>query len=602
MAEKRGAPLAQAPNSPTRYQRGIFPEDARVSGVGRAIDLPVQALNPYPLNVETGERELAVPGLFEGIAAFGRGTAEAIRNPVSTAQQAVEGIGGFLQEQMRISGIRPGQLVIGEDGEMRQATAEDLSALDPTLGGTFAAPLITRGAVGGLEGLMPEAGVLTSGGVKGKSNVTLPGHNTPNDVVDLGVKFKSEHPAFKNMAVSYVEPVDPASAVKAHNQRIQDQIEQLQFAKKFVDPNRFKTFDDEIQELFDERISLYDTEEAQKEIGQIQRYVQTDNRTGTDALGIIRVTAPQDDIVKASGGKNTGPLDIGHDPLYTGGEGGLSPVDISRRKAAVDDEMDLLRAAIESGDVDFGVPKNLDLNSDEGKAFLLDKALNTVKQKELKGEINYSGPKNAPIGFARFADIEISGKPYMRLTEIQSDLFKETRESKKGASVRDVQGNEWSGGEDLPELYPNMKKDDKPLSSAVLKASVATAIERGSKGIVLPNSLTSDAGVRYSDSNVKKLLKKTIRDLGEGFSYRKVEVPSIVSVKFDDIRNVQEAIREGNQKTVTEHYVLEWSGIDEVPDEMKFANGGIVSLPPQPRGTDGIVDVIRKYRREGLMD
>jgi len=602
MAEKRGAPLAQAPNSPTRYQRGIFPEDARVSDVGRAIDLPVQALNPYPLNVETGERELAVPGLFEGIAAFGRGTAEAIRNPVSTAQQAVEGIGGFLQEQMRISGIRPGQLVIGEDGEMRQATAEDLSALDPTLGGTFAAPLITRGAVGGLEGLMPEAGVLTSGGVKGKSNVTLPGHNTPNDVVDLGVKFKSEHPAFKNMAVSYVEPVDPASAVKAHNQRIQDQIEQLQFAKKFVDPNRFKTFDDEIQELFDERISLYDTEEAQKEIGQIQRYVQTDNRTGTDALGIIRVTAPQDDIVKASGGKNTGPLDIGHDPLYTGGEGGLSPVDISRRKAAVDDEMDLLRAAIESGDVDFGVPKNLDLNSDEGKAFLLDKALNTVKQKELKGEINYSGPKNAPIGFARFADIEISGKPYMRLTEIQFDLFKETRESKKGASVRDVQGNEWSGGEDLPELYPNMKKDDKPLSSAVLKASVATAIERGSKGIVLPNSLTSDAGVRYSDSNVKKLLKKTIRDLGEGFSYRKVEVPSIVSVKFDDIRNVQEAIREGNQKTVTEHYVLEWSGIDEVPDEMKFANGGIVSLPPQPRGTDGIVDVIRKYRREALMD
>jgi hypothetical protein len=159
MAEKRGAPLAQAPNSPTRYQRGIFPEDARVSGVGRAIDLPVQALNPYPLNVETGERELAVPGLFEGIAAFGRGTADAIRNPVSTAQQAVEGIGGFLQEQMRASSIRPGQMVTDEEGMMRQATADELSAaLDPTLGGTFAAPLVTRGALGGLEGLMPEAG------------------------------------------------------------------------------------------------------------------------------------------------------------------------------------------------------------------------------------------------------------------------------------------------------------------------------------------------------------------------------------------------------------------------------------------------------------
>ena len=162
MAEKRGAPLAQAPNSPTRYQRGIFPEDARVSGVGRAIDLPVQALNPYPLNVETGERELAVPGLFEGIAALGRGTAEAIRNPVSTAQQAVEGIGGFLQEQMRASSIRPGQMVTDEEGMMRQATSDELSAaLDPTLGGTFAAPLVTRGALGGLEGLMPEAGVVS---------------------------------------------------------------------------------------------------------------------------------------------------------------------------------------------------------------------------------------------------------------------------------------------------------------------------------------------------------------------------------------------------------------------------------------------------------
>jgi hypothetical protein len=149
MAEKRGAPLAQAPNSPTRYQRGIFPEDARVSGVGRAIDLPVQALNPYPLNVETGERELAVPGLFEGIAAFGRGTADAIRNPVSTAQQAVEGIGGFLQEQMRASSIRPGQMVTDEEGMMRQATADELSAaLDPTLGGTFAAPISYAWCIG----------------------------------------------------------------------------------------------------------------------------------------------------------------------------------------------------------------------------------------------------------------------------------------------------------------------------------------------------------------------------------------------------------------------------------------------------------------------
>jgi hypothetical protein len=73
----------------------------------------------------------------------------------------------------------------------------------------------------------------------------------------------------------------------------------------------------------------------------------------------------------------------------------------------------------------------------KGKSFCLKKLLLLFKQKELKGELDYSGPKNAPIGFARFADIDTRGEPYMRLTEIQSDLFKETRSSKKGEPVRD---------------------------------------------------------------------------------------------------------------------------------------------------------------------
>jgi len=133
-------------------------------------------------------------------------------------------------------------------------------------------------------------------------------------------------------------------------------------------------------------------------------------------------------------------------------------------------------------------------------------------------------------------------------------------------------------------LYPNMGNDDKPLTAAVLKASVASGIERGAKGIVLPNSSTSEAGVRYSNSNVKKLLNKTVKDLGEGFTYRKVEVPSYYT---DGVK-------------VTEHYVLEFPDVKSVPDEMKFATGGLVSLPPKNR--DGIVGMIRKYRREGLMD
>jgi hypothetical protein len=343
----------------------------------------------------------------------------------------------------------------------------------------------------------------------------------------------------------------------------------------------------------DQRIDTETTKTSgiQKDVGHIQRYPDTDNPTGTEALGIIRVTAPQDDIVRASGGKNAGPVDIGHDPMFTGGETGLSPQDVSRRKKAIDDEMYSLRAAIEDDDVVSGVPKGLDLDSEEGTLFLFEKALATVKQKELRGELDYSGPKNAPIGFARFADIELEGQPYMRLTEIQSDLFKETRSTKKGEPVRDYKSNVWDGGEELPELYPNMKKDDKPLSSAVLKASVASGIQRGAKGIVLPNSFTSAAGVRYSDSNVKKLLNKTVKDLGEDFTYRKVEVPSTIYNEMGEVIDQRS----------TEHFVLEFPEVSVVPDEMKFAKGGIVNLRPRP-ASRGIEDVIRSYRREGLMD
>ena len=41
--------------------------------------------------------------------------------------------------------------------------------------------------------------------------------------------------------------------------------------------------------------------------------------------------------------------------------------------------------------------------------------------------------------------------------------------------------------------------------------------------------------------------------------------------------------------------------LDEVPDEMKFAKGGIVDLGSRP-ASRGIEDVIRKYRRDGWMD
>lgn len=578
-----------------KYERGIFPQGARISGVSKAVEAGIEALNPYPLNLQTGERELAAPGLFEAIAMGGKGIASAIKDPIGTYEKVAPALDEMGKRMVASTSLRPDQMAF-VDGELRPLTSGEVvqeridAGMDPTVAFAGAAPIARGVAAKGLDALAQEPGVLTSGGTRAVSNVTLPGHNTPNKVVDLSVKFKSEHPAFKNMAVSYVEPVDSRNMAVAERINVGGKMLDLEsdFKSGRIGQEEYKSRMLELEtdaNFYDLVYDMKQTHEVQKEMGHIQRYPKTDNHTGTEALGIIRVTAPQDDIVRASAGKNAGPVDIGHDPMFTGGDTGLSPEDVVRRKAAIEAEMDSLRDTIEQDNIVSGVPKNIDLDSEEATVFLFEKALATVKQKELKGELDYSGPKNAPLGFARFADIELEGKPYMRLTEIQSDLFKETRSSKKGEPVRDAYSNEWSGGDELPELYPNMKKDDKPLSSAVLKASVASGIERGAKGIVLPNSFTSAAGVRYSDSNVKKLLNKTVKDLGEDFTYRKVEVPSYYK---DDVK-------------VTEHYVLEFPETSSVPDEMKFATGGLVSLPSRP-ASRGIEDVIRKYRREGMMD
>lgn len=583
-----------------KYERGIFPRGQALSFPSKVIEAGIEALNPYPMNLQTGERELAAPGLFEAIAMGGKGIASAIKDPSGTYEKIAPALDEMGKRMIASTTLRPGQMEM-VDGELRQLTSGEViqelidAGMDPTVALAGGAPIARSVAAKGIGALVQEPGVLTSGGAKTSSTVTLPGHNTPNQVVDLSVKFKSEHPAFKNMAVSYVEPVDSRNMATAERLKISAERTQLDadWRARQISDEEYQARLDELEsdENFYELVGDFrEGSKVQKEMGHIQRYPDIDNPTGTEALGIVRVTAPQDDIVRASGGKNAGPVDIGHDPMFTGGETGLSPQDISRRKKAIDDEMYSLKAAIEDDDVVSGVPKNIDLDSEEATVFIYEKALATVKQNELKGELEYSGPKNAPLGFARFADIELEGQPYMRLTEIQSDLFKETRSSKKGEPVRDYKSNVWDGGEDLPELYPNMKKDDKPLSSAVLKASVASGIERGAKGIVLPNSFTSAAGVRYSDSNVKKLLNKTVKDLGEDFTYRKVEVPSTIydeRGKLLDQRN-------------TEHYVLEFPDTTSVIDELKFATGGLVSLPPRTR--DGIVGMIRKYRREGLMD
>ena len=371
-----------------------------------------------------------------------------------------------------------------------------------------------------------------------RTQVQAPGKKKADKVTDLNVKFKSEHPAFENIGVSYVSPNSEG----------------------------------------------------------ITRFNAVDNLTGQD-LGIVRVTVPTDDVYRASGGKYTGTVNDNHDGMFMGGNKGLEPTEIARRGAELANAEEELIEGIMYGDIKSGLPKSFDAVSDsdpqkieewldDNSDWIRQKALGIVRDRELMEGADL--PKNTPVGFARFADIEVEGKPYMRITELQSDMFAEARKAEVDPEAIEGWGQNVTfatkEGQKMPELYPNMAKNDMPLKSSVLKGAVASAIERGSNGIVLPNKFTSAAKERYSDSNVKKLLKKTISDLGEGFSYRKVEVPSYYR---DELK-------------FTEHYVLEWPDLKEAPTEMKFRDGGLVSLPQ--RGSDGIVDVIKQYRRDGWMD
>jgi len=113
---------------------------------------------------------------------------------------------------------------------------------------------------------------------------------------------------------------------------------------------------------------------------------------------------------------------------------------------------------------------------------------------------------------------------------------------------------------------------------------------------VLPSSETSEAGVRYSGSNLKKLTNKVKADLGEGYSVRKAYVENVP-------RTINEpgTLKERNRiPELSEHVVIEWDAPD-MPDEVKFQDGGILALGPRPKSR-GLEDVIRKYRREGMMD
>jgi hypothetical protein len=658
--------------------------------VGRAIDLPVQALNPYPLNVETGERELAVPGLFEGIAALGRGTAEAIRNPVSTAQQAVEGIGGFLQEQMRASSIRPGQMVTDEEGMMRQATSDELSAaLDPTLGGTFAAPLVTRGALGGLEGLMPEAGVLTMSGIKGRTNRAPrteqedPYDLTPiKNVEDQPFYSAADSWAMENITVempvdklkkkinaAVADPNSPLNeldrdfllsyADKAKKTTTFTNEQGRQIAREVVDPVELKRIVEEesiipqiktesinpgkleLEEVSERRARAYENYPflaVQSEIDQYEsqfgnRYAGVDNYTGKPEVGFIRVTVPTEIIEKKS-------QDIVNptDPDLVDARTAklqpildeLSEVEDQRQSSKlrytrfydqvnklvqqyyknnnisfmdpIEDHLEELKAAYPYGPTG-GPGFEVLYNARNSVGESLNKIESEKNQilKKLRGLNDvYKGPQGHPVLsprsdranllFSRFVDQNATtadGKsvlPSIRLIELQSDY------------MNDAASGRMAVPEIMPKMFDESSQAYRALQKSAIKEAILNASERGKRAVILPDASASDRPDLYKSERMESLANLVAKELGEGFEVKKLTVNS--STKYVDPNDAKEP-----RQFKTDQWAIVFDPKDAekyLDENMKFRDGGIVTVPA--RGRDGIADVIRKYRREALMD
>lgn len=275
MADKQGVPSAPAP----KYERGIFPQGMPLSGVSKAVEFGIEALNPYPLNLETGERELATPGLFEGIASAGKAIAGAIQSPIETYKKVAPVLNEMGERAMQSTALVPGQMAF-VDGELRPLTSEEVvserieAGMDPTVAFTGAAPIAARTAKAGLAGLAPEPGTLTAFGVPATAEKPF---------VTRGAQFLEDKVRGNFAKKDLLNQIDASDLPQTDKIMLRQAVDAAQTDQK----GRINQFSlrDEYQKISPEnrtRIEVIEPGDA----GYI--YGSFDNLTGED-LGVIQI-------------------------------------------------------------------------------------------------------------------------------------------------------------------------------------------------------------------------------------------------------------------------------------------------------------------------
>lgn len=534
-----------------------------ISGVSKVVEAGIEALNPYPVNLETGERELAVPGIFESIASFGRGTAEALKDPLGSlakADQAVSDIAGRMAESTT---LRPGQMGV-VDGEMRPLTSEEVvseqiaSGLDPTIAVTGGAPIAARAARAGVAGLMPDPGTVSMFAPVSKLMGTEP----------------ARYKAFLDL-------------------KLRDAPDDVIFRETGIFPGD----DDKLRFEIDDSKARFTGQATKNEFGTIEL---------EDVPSVFDPEAKLGDILEHDELYKFYPeardIPVKDTPLFSlFAEGSFDPeTGLMRLKKTTGKKKDIEGALSEAEatllhELQHYVQFKHDMNIGGNKAQFLPEGyqeLQTYVRKELDDYRQALRDKGEnPMSYGRLSqDLDYIDQINLReATEgLDPEIDKFTIMDRKRAQervdvARDALGekafNEFVELQEANDLLSNIDRraynNYKRLSGEaearmVEKRKDMTAEERAAQRPPTVTEFLEEEGVKG----------EPFREKSGQFSQAKADELRALEEMFEQARKIAKY----EPGTVTQ----------------KFRVGGLVSIGP--RGKDGIADVIRKYRREGLMD
>lgn len=596
MADKQGVPSAPAP----KYERGFLtPEqEKKVSllGLGGAEGI-AELLNPYPMNLQTGERELAAPGLFEAIATGGKGIAGAIKDPVGTYEKLAPMLDQLGKRMVASTSLRPGQMEM-VDGELRPLTSEEVvqeridAGMDPTVAFAGAAPIAARTARMGVAGLAAQPGELA---------LFIPSHRNPamhKKAQEMSIDGASPDEVFKETGVFVgrdnilrYEIDDSKARFTGEVTFTDDEYGRLKFAD--IGYGKNKTLGDVLEhdELFEKYpeardIPLSDIPLAGYFTGQQGGFTKGDPLSEKVYEQRDKMTMRGLPDSPKKGEMKPGDLDKAieeaektllhelqhyvqyYSDMHIGGSKlEFLPDDFADvRKRANADMKDYKDALKDKGLDDYwraeSLPMLLDNIADfelRRQAGEIDPEINKFRIQDYERDLDFVERAKEALGDKLFDDLVNSVNAKQILVEVDADAYNYYKRL---------------GG----EVEARMVEDRKNL----------TAAERREAGIPDLEAFLKKEQEVYGEA--MRTARPSIKD-------EIIDSPEEMTIGFKEkyIDSIGDRVAEAKK-------LLNYDASSNVGDVATYATGGIVRARASVRGNSGIIDVIKKYRRDGWMD